>query len=40
VAAGFTKNHASGAAFGQLLVSSTLAVSGGAAVPGAPGWGF
>jgi hypothetical protein len=37
---GFTKSHASGAAFGQLLVSSTLAVSGGAGVPGAPGWEF
>ena len=36
----FTKNHLSGVTFGQLLLSSTLAVVGGAEVPNAPAWGF
>lgn len=40
VAAGFTKSHSGGAAFGQLAVASTLAVVGGAQLPNNPGRGL
>ncbi len=36
----YAKAHSSGAAFGQLLLTSTYAAVGEEAVPNAPGWGF